>query len=210
MRVTGYHAEALALFWADIFDRLGHAWFSSGAYNLNLWGVRSPEQESNRFDDWICCASRDERGRWVVYSWPDTTDPGAYWLQNPGRVDGTAILVPGQYRGAWSIGLHRGSYEALVQRKPVQVWRDNNKDKTLDWGRSKAHKGLFGINIHKAGAKSSQVDRWSAGCQVFSQAAHFADLMALVRKSATTYGDAFTYALIEASAVEELCQGSKD
>jgi hypothetical protein len=32
--------------------------------------------------------------------------------------------------------------------------------------------GIFGINIHKAGSRvegSTQIDKWSAGCQVFSK-----------------------------------------
>ena len=202
MIIKGYQAGALALFWARTFDALGYAWFSGGAYNLNLFGVRSPAQ-GNVFNDCICAAYRDDSRAWVVQSWPATCDPGTYWLESPMRTDGTAILIPGQYRSSWKIGLHKG-YEALVQCKPVQVWRDNNRDSTIDWGRSKAHKGMFAINIHKAGAKSSRVDRWSAGCQVLSQAAHFADLMALVHKSAERYGDVFTYTLMEQSEVEEI------
>ena len=146
----------------------------------------------------------------MAEAWPATCDPGTYWLESPMRADGTAILIPGQYRSSWQLGLHKG-YEALVQCKPVKVWRDNNKDKIIDWGRSKAHKGMYGINIHKAGAKSSRVDRWSAGCQVLSQAAHFADLMALAHKSAETYGDKFTYTLLEQAVVEAIwLTGSED
>ena len=45
-----------------------------------------------------------------------------------GNVKGTAILVPGQYRGAYKIGFHKGKYKALVQAKPVKLYIDNDKD----------------------------------------------------------------------------------
>ena len=55
----------------------------------------------------------------------------------------------------------------------------------------------YGINIHNAGASSTQVDKWSAGCQVFSHSADFEEFMRGVnyledhweRSSNTTAGE---------------------
>ena len=79
---------------------------------------------------------------------------------------GVAILKPGQYRGSHTIGLHQGKYEALKQGGKVKVYRDANRD--MNYDEKVIQEGVFGINIHKAGANSTYVENWSEGCQVFS------------------------------------------
>jgi hypothetical protein len=114
--------------------------------------------------------------------------------------DGVAILVPNQYRGSHEIRKHQGKYEALCQKKPVKVYRDNNKDGKYDMLEENIHEGIFGINIHKAGSRvegSTQIDKWSAGCQVFSKESDFNQLMELAYKAKNLYGNSFTYTLIE-------------
>jgi hypothetical protein len=56
--------------------------------------------------------------------------------------------------------------------------------------------GFFGINIHKAGRASVQVDKWSAGCQVFAKSADFAEFMDLTEEAEKRYGNSFTYTLL--------------
>jgi len=60
--------------------------------------------------------------------------------------------------------------------------------------------GMFGINIHRASATgaSGEVERWSAGCQVFQDPWHFAEFMSLVKRAAEVWGPCFTYTLLEA------------
>ena len=41
---------------------------------------------------------------------------------------GCAVLKPGQYRGSHKLRLHGGKYLALGQKKPVTVYRDNNRN----------------------------------------------------------------------------------
>ena len=117
-------------------------------------------------------------------------------LLNP---KGTAILVPGQYRGCWQIGLHNGKYEALVQKKPVSVYRDGNKDLIYDLDPKKIDKGVFGINIHRSNpyGESATVDNWSAGCQVFASSKDFKEFMELCGKQKAMYGNSFTYTLLD-------------
>lgn len=173
----------------------GYAFFERGRLNLNLIGVRHSDHASNGFDDVLCCAWMDPEGTRHVEHWPATTDPGWHWLQkefmNP---RGCAVLVPGQYRGAFAEGLHKGKYPCLVQVKPLKVWRDRNRDRTLDL--SPVDEGMFGIHIHRAGKSSVQVDKWSAGCQVFAREADFDRMMELYRKSAKLYGPRITYTLL--------------
>jgi hypothetical protein len=55
---------------------------------------------------------------------------------------------------------------------------------------------VFGINIHKAGVDSVQVNNWSEGCQVFKRTADFNQFMLLAKKAAALHGNRFTYTLI--------------
>jgi len=182
-------------------DRQGLKVFTNGEFNLNIFGIRMHPGKVNEFDDLLGVAYR-EMGNWVVRYWPITTDPGLYWLENPMNVDGTAILVPGQYRGAWTLGKHRGRYDALTQHKPVKVYRDRDRDGFIDTNPDSIQEGMFGINIHRAkqGASSSAVNRWSAGCQVFARAADFDEFMLLVEQSEPLWGKTFTYTLLESFA----------
>ena len=182
----------------DYVASLGHAVFENGTYNLNIIGIRTPDSDANAFNDRMCVIYKDENG-WVTRTWPCTTDPGLYWREHPMNVKGTAILCADQYRGAYKIGRHRGKYEALVQTGGrVRCYRDSNRDEVLDMSPDSEAAGYYGINIHKAGAQSTEVDKWSAGCQVFANEADFAAFMALVKKSAQTYGAQFSYTLIVA------------
>lgn len=185
----------------------GYAVFTRGAYNLNLFGIRSPSRKAGQFDDLMGCAYRTtDGGPWVVRYWPATTDPGLYYLHNPSRVSGTAILAPGQYRGAYVLGLHAGKYEALVQRgAEVTVYRDRDRDGTLDLDPSTLVSGYFGINLHASSQRgdgtgeSTSVGKWSAGCQVHATEAGFRDMMALARKSLEEHPSwsRFTYTLLD-------------
>ncbi|MCW4027963.1 MAG: hypothetical protein NWE76_10840 [Candidatus Bathyarchaeota archaeon] len=172
------------------------------AYDLNIIGIRSSNPRANMFDDLLCCAYREERGGpWVVRYWEATTDPGKYYLQNPLDSGGTAIIVEGQYRGAYGLGTHAGQYEALCQiNGKIKVYRDANRDEVLDHDSESIQEGYFGCNIHKAGANSLNVDKWSAGCQVFAREEDFNELISLCKKQLQehpSWTPAFTYTLIK-------------
>lgn len=163
---------------------------------LNIVGVRSRDLTPNAFNDTINVIYTDATG-WHIHSFAATTDPGLYWLKNPLQVVGTAILKAGQYVDAYAIGLHRGQYPALVQRKPVTVYRDANRDDRLDIT-GKEQTGLFGINIHRAKEEGAtlQVNKFSAGCQVFGSSLDFAKFLSLCEKHRQLYGNTFTYTLL--------------
>jgi hypothetical protein len=176
----------------------GYKFFETGDYNLNLVGLRRQPGIPNAFDD-VMTVSYKIKDVWQFRTFWMTTDPGTYWLQNPSRVDGTAILIPGQYRSCWKLGLHQGKYEALVQNgQPFKVWRDGNKDNTLDYS-GKVYSEVGGLNGHHAGTSSTQVDKWSAACMVLARLKDFEALMDLCHKQvAKGKGwDTFTYTLLE-------------
>ena len=182
----------------DYVASLGHTVFESGQYNLNIIGIRSRNHEPNSFDDRICVVFKDEQG-WITRTWECTTEPDKYWLERLINVSGTAILVPGQYKSVWKIDKHKGKYDALCQRNgPVKTYRDNNKDDIIDLDVQSITEGMYGINIHKAGLGSTQIDRWSAGCQVFSHSEDFDEFMSICYAARSKWGNSFTYTLIEA------------
>lgn len=177
---------------------MGYAFFSKGDFNLNIIGVRNPNQICNSFDDTLMLAYKIN-GRWILKEWSITTDAGRYWLLNPMNSKGTAILIPNQYRGAYGIAEHRNKYEALCQvNAKVDVWRDNNKDQILDFNNATAESGYFGINIHRSNpnGESEIVEKWSAGCQVFQNSNDFNEFMNISKTAAKIWGNSFTYTLM--------------
>jgi hypothetical protein len=183
----------------SVIEEMGYAFFTNGNYNVNIIGVRSPNLVANSFDDTMLCAYKVNT-EWILKEWKITTDAGKYWLKHPMNEKGCALLVPNQYRGVYKIDLHGGRYEALCQRNgKVEVYRDDNKDQILDFDDVTKEWGMFGINIHRSNpnTKSSVVEKWSAGCQVFKKIADFNEFMGICRKASSEWSNSFTYTLIK-------------
>jgi len=179
-----------------VMTRKGYSLFENDSrpFNLNCVGIRDITSV-NTFNDWLVIFWK-YRGQWSSFWRPGTTDPGTYYLnETMGNSLGTALLKEGQYRGAWKLGLHRGKYKALVQRKEVTVIRDANKDGKLDMDGAE-HTGFHGINHHHAGKDSTVVNNWSAGCQVDSNLALYNIAVQLWEASAEEWGEGITYSLL--------------
>jgi hypothetical protein len=183
----------------------GYVYFEDAnnkGFDVNIIGIRNSatgQKVTNAFDDHITLSYK-ENGEWKFHIWPATTDPGKKGVLEYHNAAGVARLVEGQYRGSHNIGLHQGKYEALRQAKNVKVYRDANKD--LNYDENKIAEGVFGINIHKAGADSTYVENWSEGCQVFKKSADFEAFMKICRKARDIHGNSFTYTLIESSDIK--------
>lgn len=169
-------------------------------YQLNIVGIRNEESQPNKFDDQLYVFYKDENSNWELKEYPITTDTGTYWLLNPMSSLGSAMLKEGQYIDAYKQGLHKGQYMALVQDKPVTTYRDYDRNAIFDFGQTETT-GNYGINIHKAGTDSQDVNKWSAGCQVFQKSDDFQEFMQLTDKHKTNYGNKFTYTLLDERAV---------
>lgn len=189
---------------------LGYQWFESGNYNLNIVGVRNSgtnQEVTNKFDDWLTVSYQID-GVHHYHQYNATCDPGLHWEQNLLNPNGVAILVPGQYRGSHEIGLHQGKYEALRQKRPLKVFRDNNRDGRYDMNPDRIFEGIFGINIHRAtkweGATSTQIDKWSAGCQVIASNNDFTEFMQICNAAKDIWGNSFTYTLIESGNINHI------
>jgi hypothetical protein len=187
----------------------GYVWFTDPkgkGYDVNIIGIRnnSPvvsDKVTNVFDDCITLTFKDEKGVDQFYCWMATTDPGKKGVQQFHNKNGVARLVPGQYRGVWSVDKHQGKYDALCQRLGnVTVFRDSNKD--LMFEEIRVDTGMFGINIHKAGKDSTWVENWSEGCQVFKRVKDFDVFMSICKKAMKIWGNKFTYTLVESTDIK--------
>ena len=169
---------------------------NSKGHDLNIVGIRTSSIDANTFNDWIAVFYTFDNN-WNFFTFPITTDPGTFWRLKPMNVKGTAIMKPGQYRGAYKIGTHK-RYKALQQKSDITVYRDANRDNHLDTEGVKEDKGMVAINIHRSGKTraSRLVDDWSAGCQVFQDPDHFLFFLTLCEKARTKFGNSFTYTLL--------------
>jgi hypothetical protein len=180
----------------------GYKWFEDNAnkgYDVNIVGVRNSstgKKVTNVFDDFITISYKDDKDIWQYHEWMNTTEPGKKGVMEFYNPKGVAKLVPGQYRGVYSIDKHQGKYEALCQRNgTVTIFRDHNKDLTFD--EVIRDNGMFGINIHKAGQNSTWVENWSEGCQVFKRVRDFDEFMKICKIAEKIHGNKFSYTLIE-------------
>jgi hypothetical protein len=130
----------------------GYVIFDGGLFDLNLILRRGGAGD----DDEVLVCYRSGSGGWTTESFPCSTLPSTRYLVEPMNKRGTAILAPGQYRGAYSRGLHRGR-PSIVQTGKVTVYRDNDLDDVAETEGRPRDSGYFGLNIH--------TDRGgSAGC----------------------------------------------
>lgn len=176
--------------------------------HLNKWGFKGANGQKLAEDgapgkntDFALTQYNASVGKEVLKIYPNTTNPGVYWLNNPMSKLGTAILKPNQWVDCWQLGFHQGKtdHRALVQCGKVTVYRDNNKDNNYQLNESATETGLFGINIHGSGkaAPSKQIGKWSAGCNVFSNWEHKEDVMNICDMFKAKTGNKFTYTLID-------------
>ena len=183
-------------------ESLGYKIFTQVEYDLNIIGIRNSSRRPGLFDDEICVCYK-EGFDWIEERYKATTDPSMEQHLNPNHKTGVAIMKPGQYRGLYKYGKHRGQYDALVLTgNSVKFFRDNNlNDQT---GYINEAKGYIGLNLHRAHPnKIAQSTRaYSHGCQVIQSPADYARLMGLCRMQIGIGYKTFTYTLIEATDEE--------
>lgn len=175
--------------------------------------IRSSNKIANQFDD----VTHVVFNKKILASVQSTCDPGLDNLLKPVNADGCAIVMNGYWKGMWTLGYHKGKYEALVQNRPVIVFRDNDKNGVLNYadvfrnnpivpeltpvkkkGTFKLNGvvynieyGMFGINCHRASAVKilNNVGLYSAGCCVVQSTADFSVFLAFVKGLVKTTGN---------------------
>lgn len=170
-------------------------------YNLNIWGIRSLETNTKKFNDKIVVFYQDRSGHWFFEYFDATTDPSNLMLLDPVNIDGTAILCEGFHKALWSYGFHkqRRDHKALVQHATCRVYRDNNKNDRIDYGNLPIQTGMFGINMHRASAYGTtpEIGLYSAGCQVHANVVKYNNRFIPIIESSVNEGlTTFSYTLI--------------
>lgn len=98
----------------------------------------------------------------LLFACEATTEPGAYWTENPMNPDGAFHIDLGQ-QTAWVPGSYH-DHPALVQARNLNGTRDSKRH----YARDGAHvSGLYGVH-HHAGYDypKNNIGKSSAGCQV--------------------------------------------
>ena len=138
-----------------------------------------------------------------------TTVPGLRKsLYNPTTVEGitgTAWIKTGQYRASWMfIDAYDdfSKYPFFRQVKPIDYYRDGNKDNVLDKINEQDDK-IFGTHWHKMSnvgdlrkVEDFEVNNWSLGC-MGAPVSEWNKVIELTRKAVVLYGKTFTGTIIE-------------
>lgn len=167
-------------------------------FDVTLGGIRTKDNASNKFNDWIFASFFTKRGGIVSVIVEGTTDAGLYYRENPMQIDGTAIIQHGvQHRSAFTYmekGGHRGQ-EAFRQTGPMKYWRDANRNKYLEF-EGETIVDIFNTNGHDMGTLGENVDKWSAAC--WGAIEENMDLLYLVAKIqiAHGHGNKFSFAML--------------
>lgn len=154
----------------QIYEKHGFPFYTR-PYDINLAGFRQRDNyKDDKFNDVLICAYRDFDKNPIILQHHGTTKPGLYYLKNKlGNVNGTAILAEGHYPSCWTLGLHRGKYEAFVQSEKAtfKVWRDNNSDGIPNYDGA-LFDDVQGLNMHTESlvGDTEKIGAYSAGCQV--------------------------------------------
>jgi hypothetical protein len=155
----------------EVMKKNGMQVFST-PFSVTLGGIRTKDNKSNKFNDWLFASyfNRDNKIQSVII--PGTVDAGLTSRLNPSNKKGTAIIQHGiQHRGVYEYQnpkVHEGARghkgkEAFRQIKPMQLWRDNNKNELLETGEN-AETTLSFTNGHDMGTLGNDVNSWSEGC----------------------------------------------
>lgn len=159
----------------------------------NYWilGVRSHEDQTDRFDDYFYLFYGE---KCVMYT-TGTTNPGASVLKGGFRKynnKGAFVLESDSwYYNVWKYGKHLGKIPALKQiGAKVRGFRDGNMNgKSEEIG--KTIEGYFGINFHCATYDwtskivKTLIGGWSAGCQVCNNTPEYKKIIELTKDQST-------------------------
>lgn len=184
----------------QLYEKHGYPFYTS-PYDLNLFGIRAESMTVDEFNDTLGVAYTDMFDAGVLLLHKGTTKPGLYWLKNKlGSVNGTFILKPGHYRKCWTLGHHKGQYEALVQSEFARFegWRDDNSDGKLDYS-GPIYTDVQGLNMHTESLinDTEKVGAYSAGCQVRQFDREHFMVIELAKMQAREHGLFYSYSLFE-------------
>lgn len=157
------------------------------AFPQGYWilGVRSNEDEPNKFDDKFYIFRAEE----FIKVTSGTTNPGTPILQGGylkyNKVGAAVVKADEVYYDVWKFGLHQGKMPALKQVGNFIVYRDGDKDgKSEEIGAPITGSG-YGINFHTCSylekVIGENIGSWSAGCQVVNNTEQYYMIINLIK-----------------------------
>lgn len=215
---------------AYLTQEKGFKFFINGDYNLNIIAIREDDIFDNRFTDTLVVAYK-VNGFWQFLKIKWTTLAGLYGFggeQNPltkwqtgTDLDGVAIISDEyQYLGAFEyVNKPKQPYpfkEYLEQIKPLNYWRDNNRNGKIDRTQETFRTGNYKTHIHAMSPKGTDGEYigfvgsmpWSQGCQGTPDI-HFQKFMDLIKKAIPIWGTKFSYTVIRRDKFVEFLNKTK-
>ena len=188
----------------------GYSFFDDGDFNLNFIWVRNDLHATNHFTDDLHIAYK-ENDEEKVLSVKCTTKPGLKGsLLNPLTVagaTGTAVIKEGFYRGAWQfIDSYKqfSTYPFFQQIKPINYWRDGDKDLEIDLIQEQNNK-LFGTHFHRMSnvadkrlVEQFEINQWSLGC-LGCPLVEWDRVISLMRKAVPIWGTIISASIVNPS-----------
>lgn len=190
--------------------KLNHIWYED---RPNIIGIRTKLQVPDVFNDLIAIVYK-EAGVEKMKVYCITTEPGVFYQKNLLNSRGCAIVEPGQWVDAYSLGFHKGydgtkinpktetpylPHRALVLTGHIMIKRDADKD-GIAGNSGKVESGdNTGCNIHGAMRTDATktIGPWSAGCQVFAAWKEKEEFMDICEKYKKVVNNKFTYTLVK-------------
>ena len=195
-----------------------YKWFY-GNFNLNIIGIRSNSNNSKEFDDFLYVAFEEyynknekdnkfyKKKQYLKFNC--TLNPGKFYLNNLMDPGGAAIIFEGQHLGAWKLGSFY-STDALIQIKPIKIYRDKNKDDVIDLDSKNVTTGLYGIFVHEhfqTGDIAKEINKSSAGCIVLEKRSDFKVFIDTCKmQKSNSYGDTFSITIYNKEQVDKVLQ----
>lgn len=194
----------------DTIAFLNYKWFED---RPNIIGIRTKLLVPDTFNDLMAIIYKEDNiEKFKTYS--VTTEPGIFYQKTLLNSEGCAIIEPGQWVDAYSIGFHKGydgtrinpkteqpypAHRALVLTGHIMIKRDKDRDGIPGNSGTVMSGDGTGCDIH--GAMRSSVTKtigpWSAGCQVFGTWKDKEDFVDICEKYKTYTNNKFTYTLIK-------------
>lgn len=173
-------------------------------FNLNIGAIRSSDLTINVFND-ITFIAWEWQGKGNLHIFKTTTDPGLTYLKAPKHPIGTAIIVPGYYKGVYSVGYHKRNtpfaHLALRQKAPMTYWRVKNYplDSQLPINHDKTYTEIAYTNLHSYPEKykfQELVNNLSMGCIVNKDNhRHANEFIPVCKEGEKNFGNSLSFAL---------------
>ena len=187
----------------NLFYNKGYTFFD-GQFNVNLIGIRMHDRRVDKFSDMFLMIYRDHNNNWQIERALGATVPGKFYHYHYDNPKGVGIIVPGQYRAAFTPGKHNG-VSALIQNTTFKVYRDSNKDGKIDKKVIEDAPPSCRFDFHNAKSSTNpekifleNIGKFSAGCQVLANWVKYNMWLVIIRYSMKIYNyNAITYTLLD-------------